>query len=292
MVKNNQKSGFSLFEACVVMLIVGIFVALCANAYSKKHVTYQESDGHGRYECYRNSAGTLMQYYVENNNRRSVTGNSCVFRPPRYAKYLFLNAVGGGSSTAPGEFKTVFYSSLDKPLTVEPGGVNGSTSIKLDGTVILSAAAGQGSLNATSSEATEVRSCTFDYKNTDCDGTPTCQQKGSDLKISFCNESGYVTNILSLEYIKQYKSSYSGNTLIYKDLSDFTGHGITPESALTQVGNTGTYNSFYTIRVTFNTDPLEKSEMVRYLEQMGIEGGIASANPGGKGKPGGVVIMW
>ena len=98
MVKKNLKPGFSLFEACVVMLIVGIFVALCANAYSKRHITYQESDGHGRYECYKNAAGTLMQRYVENNNPRNVTGTTCVFRPPRYAKYLLLNAIGGGSA--------------------------------------------------------------------------------------------------------------------------------------------------------------------------------------------------
>ena len=86
--KNIYLSGFSLFEACVVMLIVAVFIAMCANAYTKRHVTYQESDGHGRYECYY-KGGQLVQRYVENNSARSnVGGTTCVFRPPRYAKYL------------------------------------------------------------------------------------------------------------------------------------------------------------------------------------------------------------
>lgn len=64
MVKDKQFSGFSLLEASVTMLIVAVFVALCSNAFTKRHITYQESDGHGRYECYRNSSG-IVQRYVE-----------------------------------------------------------------------------------------------------------------------------------------------------------------------------------------------------------------------------------
>ncbi len=291
MVKKNLKPGFSLFEACVVMLIVGIFVALCANAYSKRHVTYQESDGHGRYECYKNAAGTLMQRYVENNNPRNVTGNTCVFRPPRYAKYLLLNAIGGGSAGDAGEFKSVFYSSLDKPITVEPGNVNGQTTIKIDGSVILLADAGRGNMNAASVGADIVSQCRFTYNKYNC-GTPRCEQDGLNLSIAFCNDSGFVTNKIPITDIKKYRTSYSGNKLVYRDLSDFTGHGIAPQDALALLDIAGSYDSFYTIEVTFDTTLSSVSQMESYLDSLGIEDGIAAVQPGRAGKPGGVVIIW
>ena len=83
MVKN--KLGFSLLEACVVMLMAAIFIAMSASAFSKRNLTHIESDGHGRYECYRNAGGAIQQRYVENNSVRNVSGASCTFRPPRYA---------------------------------------------------------------------------------------------------------------------------------------------------------------------------------------------------------------
>ncbi len=291
MVKKNLKPGFSLFEACVVMLIVGIFVALCANAYSKKHVTYQEAEGHGRYECYKNSAGTLMQRYVENNNSRNVAGTTCIFRPPRYAKYLLLNAIGGGSASDAGEFKSVFYSSMDKPITVEPGNVNGQTTIKVDGGVILSADAGRSDMNATSVGADIISDCRFTYNKYSC-GTPICEQDGLDLSIAFCNKSDFVTNKIPITDIKKYRTSYSGNKLIYRDLSDFTGHGILAENALSLLDVTGSYESFYTIEVTFDTTLSDVSQMEKYLESLSIVDGIASVQPGRANKPGGVVIIW
>ena len=112
------------------MLIVAVFVALCSNAFTKRHITYQESDGHGRYECYRNGGG-IVQRYVENNSPRNVAGTTCVFRPPRYAKYLLINAAGGGSGSGAGTFISTFYTSIDAPLTITPGAAGGATTIAL-----------------------------------------------------------------------------------------------------------------------------------------------------------------
>lgn len=299
MVKDNKKSGFSLFEACVVMLIVGIFTALCANSYSKRHVTYQESDGHGRYECYRNAAGTLMQRYVESGNSRTVNnGTTCVFRPPRYAKYILLNAVGGGSTSGAGSFQSIFYSSVGAPLTVEPGAVGNATTIKENSTTLLTAASGGGSLITSNVSADTINDCQFTYEKYSCSGEPVCKQDGINLSISFCrSEDEYVTNKIPIANIKQYSQSQTSNSVVYKDLSDLVGKGVTYEAAKDMVGQadmeqTTNYKTFYTITVTFDTTMTSVSQMETYLKSLNITDGIAAVQPGRPNKPGGVVILW
>ena len=298
MVKNGNKSGFSLFEACVVMLIVGIFTALCANSYSKRHVTYQESDGHGRYECYRNSAGTLMQRYVENNNSRNVTGSICVFRPPRYAKYILLNAVGGGSTTGAGVFQSMFYSSVDEPLTVEPGTVGNATTIKEGSNTLLTAEAGGGSLITTNSTMSTVKDCQFIDNKYSCSGTPVCMQDGVNLAVSYCSSANeFVTDSIPLAYIKTYSQSQTSDSVVYKDLSDMTKKGVDYKTASEKAGDPDleektNYEIFYTKNVKFDTTLTSVSQMESYLESLSIDDGIASVQPGRPNKPGGVIILW
>ncbi len=306
MVKSGNKSGFSLFEACVVMLIVGIFTALCANSYSKRHVTYQESDGHGRYECYRNNAGVLVQRYVENNNARYVSGTTCVFRPPRYAKYIFLNAIGGGSTTSDGAFRSMFYSSVGAPLTVEPGAVGAVTTIKENNSVLLTAESGGGNLITTNNSADTVRECQFTYeKYSSCGGDTVCKQDGVNLSVSYCRSANeFVTDSIPISYIKTYSQSQTSDSVEYKDLSDMTKQGLDYETAKDMVARpnmeeTTNYETFYTINVSFvipedSEDDEEKSQMEMYLDALGIEDGIGADNihPGRINKPGGVIILW
>ena len=301
MVKKRYKTGFSLFEACVVMLIVGIFTALCANSYSKRHVTYQESDGHGRYECYRNAAGALMQRYVENNNSRAVNGSACVFRPPRYAKYILLNAIGGGSTTAAGSFQSVFYSSVDAPLTIEPGAVGADTKITKEGdtpVLMLTAKSGGGNLITTNVTADTVKDCQFTYKKYTCSGSPSCRQDGVNLSVSFCSSANeFVTDSIPISYIKQYSQSATGDSVTYFDLSDMTKKGLSYETAQenakkSDIEATTNYEIFYKMNVTFDTTAPGESEMESYLEALNITDGIAAVQPGRPNKPGGVVILW
>lgn len=298
MVKNinkeitNKKPGFSLFEACVTMLIVGIFTALCANTFSKRHVTYQESDGHGRYECYRNAAGNIAQRYVENNSPRDVAGTTCIFRPPRYAKYLLINMSGGGSGSAAGEFKSLFYSSIDAPLTITPGGSGQETSIFMNATKLYTVAGGTGELVATDSAADTVQSCTFTYNLHTCGSTPICSQDGSDLSISYCRSAmDFVTLKLPISYIKDYRSSYSGDTIVYRDISEYVAYGMPPEDAVKMLG-TGDMPTYFTLNVKFNVTKSQSSQMEWYLDGLGINDGIATVNPGALNSPGGVVILW
>lgn len=292
MVKNRNISGFSLLEACVVMLIVGIFTAMCASAFTKRHITYQESDGHGRYECYRNTAGNIVQRYVENNNPRNVSGTSCVFRPPRYAKYLLINASGGGSATAAGDFVSLFYSSVDAPLTISPGRANGNTTISMNNQTIYTVSGGTGEIIATSSAADTIQSCTFTSRLFNCSSTPICSQSGSKLSISYCKSATDFTTLeLPISYIKQYRTSYSGDTVVYRDISDYVAHNIAPADAVKMLNN-GTFNSYFTLNVKFNTTTSQQSIMENYLTALGVTDGIATVKPGSLNRPGGVVILW
>lgn len=310
MVKKNKTniylSGFSLFEACVVMLIVAVFIAMCANAYTKRHVTYQESDGHGRYECYRNG-GTLVQRYVENNSARNVGGTTCVFRPPRYAKYLLINAIGGGSGTAAGEFVSLFYNAIDQPLTIDPGNANESTVIKdAAGNSIYEAKAGTGEMSVTNSAADRVGNCTVgagidtdgNTLNFNCSGsTPICAQDGTNLVVYYCKANQSFQRIdIPIAEVKANRRSYSGNTINYEDLQDYINVGhMDAADALAMIRNgQRPYNSYFTLTVEFDMTQSTVSQMGEYLNLLGIEGEdtIQEIGPGEPGKPGGVVILW
>ncbi len=312
MVKKNKTniylSGFSLFEACVVMLIVAVFIAMCANAYTKRHVTYQESDGHGRYECYY-KGGQLVQRYVENNSaRNNVGGTTCVFRPPRYAKYLLINAIGGGAGAdAAGEFVSLFYNAIDQPLTIDPGKANESTVIKdAAGNSIYEAKAGTGEMSVTNSAADRVGNCTVgngidtDGKplNFDCsESTSICAQDGTNLVVYYCKADQSFQRIdIPIAEVKANRRSYSGNTINYEDLQDYINVGhMDAADALAMIRNgQRPYNSYFTLTVEFDMSTSKKSQMVDYLNLLGIEGEdtIQEIGPGEPGKPGGVVILW
>ena len=296
MVTNKKLSGFSLLEACVTMLIVAVFVALCSSAFTKRHITYQESDGHGRYECYK-VGDKNVQRYVENNSPRNVVGDTCVFRPPRYAKYLLINASGGGSASGAGTFISMFYTSLDAPLTITLGAVGGTTTISKNGTTIVSASGGGGEMVATSSAATTVKECKFQSTLfTGCGTTANCTQSGSDLSVTFCrsNDPGDSQNLqIPIADVKTYKQSWSGSKLVYSDISDYIGHNIDAKDAVTMV-RSGTFNSYFTVEVEFNTTNSTQSQMENYISALGLPTaeGIGSTKPGAVGQPGAVLILW
>lgn len=305
--KNMNKliSAFSLFEACVVMLIVAIFVAMCANAYTKRHVTYQESDGHGRYECYRTAGGMLAQRYVENNSARDVSGATCVFRPPRYAKYILINAIGGGSATDAGGFSSSFFSSIDAPLIVAPGGPNGSTTVTKNGDTIVSVSSGSGNMVVTSPNVNSVSSCQVSngFKSStasvgppyNCGATPTCAQDGTNIIVYYCKSATDFTSIeIPITDLKANMISSSGNSITYYDLQDYfnVGH-LTSEAALDLLRRgERPYHSYFTLNVEFDMTTSPNSEMEQYLKILGISDGIATIHPGAPDKPGGVVILW
>ena len=292
---NKMLAGFSMLEASITMLIVGIFVAMCANAYTKRHVTYQESDGHGRYECYKNGS-TTVQRYVENNRPRDVAGSTCVFSPPRYAKYFLIAVTGGGTSSNAGKFDTLFYTSINEPITIIPGGVGGSTTIKLGSKTIHTSAGGAGSFVVTSSAAESIASCTLTSELYSCGTTTSCYKSGSNINVVYCfDDSTSQTVQIPIADVKANRYSYSGDTITYKDLSSYTDRGFTASEAVTMLqscSGEGCLEVKYIMNVKFNMQNEQESQKENYQKALDIQDGIATASPGAKGKGGGALVLW
>lgn len=306
--QNRYIPGFSLLEACITMLIAAIFIAMCANAYTKRNVTYQESDGHGRYECYKVGGG-VAQRYVENNSARDISGSTCIFRPPRYAKYILINATGGGSSggSLSGEFISSFFSSIDEPLTIQPGGVAGVTRVYKNNQEIVSAAGSSSDMVVISSTVDKVKNCTVgdgikassaDPTTSppfDCGIEPFCAQDGSNIRVRYCRtKTDYEEMSIPIADLKANRISYSGSKISYQDIQDYVNKGgFTAAQAVSMIRNNNrAYNSYFTLDVEFDVTLTEESLMENYLKILGVTGGIADINPGAPNSAGGVVILW
>jgi len=130
--KNKTKYGFSLFEVCVTMAIVVIFIAACSNVFTTRHKKQLANPIHGHYECYRDEYGSVYwQTFNENGPVGPRDGGSpddvCVFTPPKSASFLTINAVAAGGTggdiyggTA-GEFANMFLSATNETIFMVPG---------------------------------------------------------------------------------------------------------------------------------------------------------------------------
>ena len=138
MVKYNKKTGFTLAEALISMLIVAIIIGVSMKVFTKKHVKPVYNASHGYYVCYRsfpqdgandsegNPAGTVYSKKGAADPVRQE-GDSCTFTPVKSANYYVVYAVGGGGGGgterggAPGEFKTLFLTNIADSVTITPG---------------------------------------------------------------------------------------------------------------------------------------------------------------------------
>lgn len=134
MAKNNinkTKYGFSLFEVCVTMGIVAIFIAACTNVFTARHKARIENYNHGRFECYLDKDGRLYEGLFDENNKiydRDVTEQGyCTFKPPVNLKSIVVNAVAAGGNAGElrgggaGDFTSFYLSDLTKELYIRPG---------------------------------------------------------------------------------------------------------------------------------------------------------------------------
>lgn len=241
---NKKLKGFSLFEAFVVMLIVSIFVALMANTVAHRPKAKIASEAHGRFECYYDNSGKLyQQMYTEKSTtgREQATkeitltdadGNTtthkvCEFVPPSYAKYLIIDAVGGGAGGSPrggaseGQFVSTFYASIERKYYILPGvggrkesgsraSENGGTTVirNQDLEAMVTAEGGKAVSSLENTTLNDVLACSITEWPTDeqydCHITPTCQVIDGQVEVSFCRSKG----------------SYVTKSLIYKDTDD------------------------------------------------------------------------
>ncbi len=121
----NKKSGFTIAEALISMLILSVFIGLSMKIFTKKHTKPVYNASHGTYVCYRDADGNLHSKFGAQEN--SVSGDHCVFRPAKTATYYVLSAVGGGgggNSTkggSAGQFETMFLTNIADDLKIYPG---------------------------------------------------------------------------------------------------------------------------------------------------------------------------
>lgn len=260
------KKGFSLFEACVVMLIVVVFVAVIANVIPHKAKSKVVSEAHGRFECYYDGGVLYQQMFTEKSStgrqRASANGGTattCVFTPPSYAKYMIIDAVGGGAGGGSatggneGEFKSAFFASVHSKYEITPGaggnaGANGSpTIVKGDNIEIVKASGGTTVADLNNTTIDDVKNCVITEYATareyDCQIYPVCSVKDGKIEVSFCRTSSlYRTDRLTYKELDSsgnvilnnprhivnnlYTEEKAGspNVLIYHDISLFSDY--------------------------------------------------------------------
>lgn len=281
---NKKLKGFSLFEAFVVMLIVSIFVALMANTVAHRPKAKIASEAHGRFECYYDNSGKLyQQMYTEKSTTgrelatkeitltdadgNTTTHKVCEFVPPSYAKYLIIDAVGGGAGGSPrggaseGQFVSTFYASIERKYYILPGvggrqesgsraAENGGTTVvrNQDLDAMVTAEGGKAVSSLENTTLNDVLACSITEwptdKQYDCHITPTCQVIDGKVEVSFCRSKGsYVTKSLIYKYTDDdgdvvmnnpryivnnvYTEQKNANTWVYHDISQWSDYNET-----------------------------------------------------------------
>ena len=225
-VMKKTKLGFSLMEACVVMLIASIFIVIMANVIPRKVSRKAMAEAHGRFECYWGLDGELYQnefnsdatvYGAKKASDKGggistisgVTGAArkyCNFTPNRYAKYYIVNAVGaGGLGDATdgdgakggdsGKFSSTFTPSFTGSFRLYPGRYSADSKSTLpnsyvtdnSGKLLLFAL---GADDSGFNSVNDIEDCQFiDVTNVDrydCGITPSCTISNGKLLVNHC----------------------------------------------------------------------------------------------------------
>lgn len=217
-----KKAGFSLFEACVVMLVVSIFMAVSATVIPRRNKPKAEADGHGRFECYY-KGGQLYQTLFQGTSSSGLQAVSeCRFNPPIYAKYIVVNVVGGGAGGSggnggePGQFYSSFHTSARSAFVMKPGkggiaGQNGTaTSVYYEdnrgGDPIVSAEGGLSNRELRDVTAKDVKQCAItegtssSTNNIACGSIPLCEVWDDKIKVNYCfSASTYKSKYLDVQ---------------------------------------------------------------------------------------------
>lgn len=257
--KLNKKSGFSLFEACVVMLVVSVFFAVSASVIPHRPKPKPEAEGHGRFECYY-KGNTLYQQVFQGTSSSGIQQVAkCRFNPPVYAKYIVVNAVGGGAGGSgsnggePGYFYSSFHSSARAAFVTVPGkgggaGVDGSpTEVFYENEEhkdpVVTSPGGKSNREWKDLTINDVKQCAITEgqstanTNIACGSIPRCQIVGDKLYVSFCFSSTlYKSKYLDLqkdiiqrpleEMLKPPEYNFTKNTITYHDQSLIDDYGV------------------------------------------------------------------
>lgn len=215
-------------EVCVVMVIVAVFIALMANVVPHKVTKKSTAEAHGRFECYYEGSNLYQQLFVEQSSEPRVkikttglhkgdrytytykdasgtekTVAACEFEPPSWAKYMVVDAVGGGAGGksgvigGEGQFSSSFFASVHKKYLAVPGkggayNNNGAdTKVIGNGVEIITANGGKSRGSIENTTINDVLRCTVtdyvkDNPSFDCQTYPTCEIKDGLIVVNFC----------------------------------------------------------------------------------------------------------
>ena len=321
-----NKYGFSLFEVCVTMTIIGIFIAAASNVFTQKYKRKVALPAHGRFECYYDNAGALTQRYMSENvvvNDFHPATEYCTFEPKKAAAYLVINAVGGGGAGgvnyggSAGEYQSVFLTTTTHNLKVYPG--QGATYSPETNTVLASYG-GDTYITDDDSDNREVirmkggrsqsgdqlmiDACRFAYSKYTCRREPFCRiySDTRQIEVNYCDGDGddlsneetvtYSFNTVLSRYNSMDKAELTEMILTYSMTED-TGEYMAPLD----------YIFTLALEVSGNfTGVQQTSKFQEYVDALDLseDEGVGSMNPtagsgGGRRQSGGhgaVVIAW
>ena len=220
------KYGFSLMEACVVMLVASIFFVVMANVIPRKVTVKSMAEAHGRFECYYNGNNLMQEAfnggaseYGGARNASTMGGGSgtipgvannrkyCKFNSNRYAKYYIFNIVGaggrGGASIGgnAGKFASSFTPAFTGAYLLFPGkyDTNNTTNtntyvvredLTRGNSVIMSAAGGSEGGSILTASLDDINDCMFTnvtkVERFDCGRTPSCRFSDNKIYVKHC----------------------------------------------------------------------------------------------------------
>lgn len=98
----HKKLGYTLAEMLMVMLIVSLMILALPPVTKKVYKITTQRKFHGRYECYRNNAGQIVEAYsTEGGTSTAPTVvTKCTFKVPSNSIYVLIHAIGGGGGGA------------------------------------------------------------------------------------------------------------------------------------------------------------------------------------------------
>lgn len=237
--KMKLKFGFSLFEAFVVMMVVAVFIALIANTISHRPKTKLAGEAHGRFECYYDltTHKVKQELFIEQSSNGATTAPTdsdgkqfCSFAPPINAKYMIIDAVGGGAGgddrggASEGQYVSAFYDSLPASYRVYLG-VGGTVETKSDGThvgsnggdsivkdpsdnVLVTANGGKSLASLENTTVDDILGCTVPedgYTKVNkfyCNMPAYCWIENGEIKVNYCRSKGvYATKTLTYKHV-------------------------------------------------------------------------------------------
>jgi len=98
----HKTPGYTLAEMLMVMLIVSLMILALPPVTKKVYKITTQRKFHGRFECYRDSSGNIIQATSTEGgtSTASTVTDKCTFKLPSNSIYVLIHAIGGGGGGA------------------------------------------------------------------------------------------------------------------------------------------------------------------------------------------------